>query len=248
MTVPAAAERSHVRWGTTLIPYAVQRSGRRRTVAVAVDPDRGVVLTAPLDTPVERLDRIVRAKSRWIVDHLRRHGDVPPAAGAREFVSGEGYTYLGGHYRLRLIEGGSPQPVALRGRWLELPVPAGVPDEHRAAFARAALVDWYRKQAQRKLPGRADSWATRTGVARTQVQLRDQHKRWGSCDARGVVRINWRIVQAPISLVDYVLAHEMVHRLHRQHDAAFWSALGRLLPDYEERRELLCKIGPRLVW
>jgi predicted metal-dependent hydrolase len=63
-----------------------------------------------------------------------------------------------------------------------------------------------------------------------------------------VVRFNWRIIQAPMRLVDYVVAHEVVQLVHDDHGREFWAALGRLLPDYEARRERLRTEGPRLVW
>ena len=69
------------------------------------------------------------------------------------------------------------------------------------------------------------------------VLIRDQRRRWGSCDPKGNLRFNWRIVQAPMRLLDYVVAHELVHLANRNHTAAFWAALGRVMPDYAERRE-----------
>jgi predicted metal-dependent hydrolase len=73
-------------------------------------------------------------------------------------------------------------------------------------------------------------------------------KRWGSTTKNGNVRINWRVLQCPVSLVDYVLAHELVHLIHEDHSRAFWAALGRIMPDYEERKRRLRAMGPRLVW
>lgn len=78
--------------------------------------------------------------------------------------------------------------------------------------------------------------------------IRAQDKRWGSCDTAGNLRFNWRIVQAPMALVDYVVAHEIVHLRHPEHTKAFWSSLGVLIPDYEKRRASLRQLGPRLAW
>jgi predicted metal-dependent hydrolase len=70
---------------------------------------------------------------------------------------------------------------------------------------------------------------------------------WGSCDAHGTLRIHWRIIQAPVRLIDYVLAHELVHLRIPKHGPAFWRELGRLMPDYEERRTRLREFWPSLV-
>lgn len=241
------SERSEIQWGTTRIPFTIRRSPRRTTVSLAVDARDGLVVTAPRAVPVERLDRVVRAKARWVVEHLRRRSDLPPPPPPRELVSGEGYSYLGRQFRLRLVLGAPPAPLALRGGWLELPIPEGLALEHRPAYARAAVVDWYRRHAAQRLPGEVALWAGKLGLDAPVVMVADQDRRWGSC-ANGVVRLNWRIMQAPKRLVDYVVAHEVTHLLHEHHGRAFWATLGRVMPDYEVRKERLREMGAAWVW
>lgn len=240
-------ERSEVTWGTTSLAYEIRRSARRSTVSIAIEPALGLVVTAPEATPVARLDSVVRAKAPWIVPRLKRQSERPPARPAREFVSGESVLYLGRQLRLRLLPEQDPRPLALRGGWLELPLPRGLPPEHRGAYARAALIDWLKRHAAEHLPAWAAPWARKLGVACRRLLVTDQAKRWGSC-SRGVVRINWRIVQAPRALVDYVLAHELVHLIHDHHGREFWAELGRVMPDYEARRARLGELGPALLW
>ena len=106
---------------------------------------------------------------------------------------------------------------------------AGFPSHTRASFAKGA-----------------ELWAERAGVELGGVIVKDQAKRWGSCDDKGVLRFNWRVVQAPMRLVDYVVAHEVVHVIHRDHTKAFWARLGVIMPDYERREDDLRKLGGRL--
>ena len=117
-----------------------------------------------------------------------------------------------------------------------------------AAAVRKAVVAWYRRHAAERLPERAATWAKKMGMPVPVVLIRDQRRRWGSCDPKGNLRFNWRIVQAPMRLVDYVVAHELAHLAHRNHTAAFWAALGRVMPDYETRRERLRQVGRRFEW
>ena len=91
-------------------------------------------------------------------------------------------------------------------------------------------------------------WAPRLGLPVPQLIVAEPAKRWGSVAKNGVVRVNWRVLQAPVALVDYVVAHELVHLIHEDHSRAFWAALGRIMPDYEERKSRLRAMGPRLVW
>ena len=98
------------------------------------------------------------------------------------------------------------------------------------------------------LPQRVEAWCTQVGVAMPPIIVSDQQKRWGSCDRSGTIRLNWRIIQAPMRLVDYVVVHELVHLRHRGHDREYWQALGRVMPDYERRREDLMQRGTSLTW
>lgn len=239
-------ECSQVTWGTATFSYSIRRSARRRTVSLAVDPAEGLLVTAPEGTPVMRLDAIVRAKARWVLERLRGRQALPPLP-PRELTSGETFLYLGRQYRLRLRRGMPEEPMVLVGGWLEVPVPAGLAGRKRREYTRAVLIGWYRRHAAERLPMRAERWAARLDAPLGRVLVRDAEKRWGSCSG-GTIRLNWRIIQAPMSLVDYVVAHELVHTLHDNHGREFWRTLGRVMPDYEERKQQLRALGPRLDW
>lgn len=260
-------EQSEVRFGGTRIVYAVERTARQKTVGITVDGRGAVRLRAPAGVPLAQLDRMVHRKARWIVARQRQRAALAPLPGAREMVSGETFLYLGRQYRLRVVtagawadggvggvaaggssdDGGEGRIRLARG-WLEASVDAALAGAARAARVRELVEGWYRGHAARRLPARVAAWAPRLAVSPADVLVRGQDKRWGSCDARGVLRLNWRIVQAPLRLQDYVVAHELAHLIEREHTRAFWSLLGQVMPDYEQRREALCLLGPHLVW
>lgn len=242
-------EKSEVQFGRTTIGYAIRRSARRRTVSITVDPIEDVVLLAPVGVSVDRLDRVVHRKARWIVGKLRRGSGLPPPLPPREFVSGETFRYLGRQYRLRVVSDASRRPsVSLRGGWLSVGVSRGLQGQGRAAAVQEVLVSWYRLHAAERLPERVTVWSKKLGITAPTVLIRDQTKRWASCDPEGMLRFNWRIIQASMSLVDYVVVHELVHLSHREHTRGFWSALGKAMPNYEYRRAALRVLGNALNW
>lgn len=241
-------EERQVRFGRTVIDYGIRRSPRRQTVSVAVDPDLGVLLTAPTTAPAERLDQLVRDKAPWIVDRLRHLAQPERRPEPRAFVSGESFPYLGRHYRLKVTASADPDPAKLSGGFLHVPVARALPKPDRPAAVATALRQWYRDRATARLPQRLAQWSPRVGVPTPQLLIADQDKRWGSCDPAGTVRLNWKILGAPMRLVDYVVAHELVHLVHRDHTKAFWKRLGQAMPDYDRRKEELRRLGPRLQW
>lgn len=240
-------ELRQVPFGRSTIDYRVERSDRRKTVTVAVDPSVGVVLRAPWGVSTRRLDEVVKAKAPWILERLvgfRELGSVPPP---KEFVAGESYSYLGRSYRLRILcSAGVCAPAAsLYGGFLTVRLPCGDLRQEREMLVRGALVAWYRRQAERRLAERVELYAERAGVRRPIVLVREQDKRWGSCNSKGMLRFNWRVMMAPLSLVDYVVAHEVCHVAVRDHSRTFWKLLETVLPDYEERRSRLRVAGAR---
>lgn len=260
-------ERADVQFGTTSIPFAIRRSARRATVSLSVE--RGaLVVSAPVDVPVARLCEVVRSRGLWVKARLAQTTavDEPPP---REFVSGETFRFLGRQRRLQVVELGcfvdqaywqaakhfppTLMPAALKGDTLAV-LRAGLPaydaDATLAADVRASLQWWFRTQAAARLPRRVAVWAARLGMPMPEVLVRTQRRRWGSCDRAGQIRLNWRLVQAPTSLIDYVVTHELVHlqRADEGHGPAFWSALGRVMPDYDTRRDRLRQLGPSLEW
>jgi predicted metal-dependent hydrolase len=242
-----STEVSAVQFGRTTIEYHVRRSRRRHTVAVSIHPEVGVLLTAPTDVPLSRLNAVVHRKARWILERLQRVNHIERHLPAREFVSGESYRYLGRSYRLKVVPKARAGHPVLVGGWLRVPVHA-VNGSDCTVAVRRSLESWYREHAALRLPERVAQWAPVVGVAEPRVVIRGQQRRWASCDARGVVRFNWRIIQAPMRLVDYVVVHELTHLKHEDHARQFWASLGRTLPDYDRRREELRRVGATLEW
>lgn len=240
-------ERGEVRYGNTTIPYTVVRSARRKkTVEITLDPAEGVLIAAPVEAEAERIRRIVAKRAPWIIRTLAS----PVAAPARkEFVSGESLSYLGRQVRL-FVTAETVRRIAVKfENWsFQITIPVDLAGETRRAAVQAALVRWYRARAEERLPERVAKWALAAGYAPSRVLIRDQRQRWGSCGADGAVRFNWRIIMAPLALIDYVVIHELAHLKVRRHTTAFWDEVARLAPDYAVRRLRLKELGPTLTF
>jgi predicted metal-dependent hydrolase len=242
-------EHSEVQFGNTRIPFLIRRSERRGTVALAVESPGRLVVTAPAETTIDRLNDVVRTKAPWVVQRLRRVRDRPVPSSPREFVSGETFRYLGRQYRLHVERGIRPDAVKMDRGWIIVGVAASHEPE-RIAAVRGALAGWYRAHAEAWLPERVEVWSRKFQIASPTVLVRDQRRRWGSCNRAGELRLNWRIIQSPMSLVDYVVAHELGHVVRGDdgHSPEFWALLGRVMPDYDARRDALRALGPSLEW
>ncbi len=215
--------------------YSLLRTDSQR-FSVSVAPDLAITVMAPAGAPLEQVDRRVWARAWWIRRQLRHFERFQPLPVPRRYVSGETHFYLGRQYRLRLAFGqdavtlaGGRLVVACRGR-------------QSAGRVRDLLAAWYRERAIRVLHDRRDELARRfPWLCRAEATLRVRHMRtrWGSCGPAGVITVNVDLVKAPISCIDYLLVHELCHRLELRHSRRFYSLLRRAIPDWERAREHL---------
>jgi predicted metal-dependent hydrolase len=221
--------------------FTLRRSRRRTTVGVTVERDGSLTLAAPEHCSVERIEAIAREKQFWIYTKLAEKHLLFRPPPPKEYVSGEGFHYLGRTYRLKVVDGGV-QDVPLRlvhGRFLL----------RRDSVARAPgyFERWYTDHGRRWLERRIDRLAPRVGAEPTGLEVRDLGYRWGSCSVGGGLNFHWRSLLLPPRIVEYVVAHELVHLLVPNHGAEFWARLERAMPDYVERKQWLAEEGSRFV-
>lgn len=221
--------------GSHTIEFTVQRSKRQKTVSLKIGLTT-VTLKAPERAPLEGLHALVRDKARRILEQQhqlkRLQARVDPP---KRYISGESVRLYGDRFMLKRFTDADSR-VHIRGRTLELHAQT---DE----LAAITLEQWYVAQALERATYRAAHWAKRLGVQPPTILIREQRERWGSCSQKGELRLNWRIVKAPQSLFDYVIAHELCHLRVPNHSKDFWLILRQIMPDYASRRDKLALEG-----
>lgn len=242
------SQRDKVVFGDTTIDYVVQRTGRRKTIAITVYPDMSVLIAVPKGTRQSVIARKVREKAEWIVEqHERLRRNHRHAA--KECVSGESFRYLGRQYQLK-VHRRTAAPIisqaTMQRGCLVVPVARRWNAQRRRQVVEDALVAWYRERADVQIRSAVDRFSPRLGITVKAVEVREMKTRWGSGGADARIRFNWRIVMAPRKLLEYVVAHELCHIKHHDHSREFWRLLSRVMPDYKQRRSDLERLGPTL--
>lgn len=216
----------------------VRVSGRRRIVQLTVERDATITASVPTGADEAQLARIIVAKRPWLYARLRERAEIGPPAPPREFVSGEGFFYLGRSYRLLLVNEGLRPARLWRGR-LEL-------RRDSVEDATRHLITWYKSAGKQWLSQRIVPWAQRMSVDVGVVRVQSLGYRWGSCSPGGALNFHWATMQLPPDLIDYVLVHELSHGHHHDHGSEFWRAVERAMPDAPKRRARLRLAGPEL--
>ena len=236
-------ERGTVRYGSSDIQYEVVRSQRRKkTLQLTVDGASGVVVAAPVNVPLGDIESFVKKRAAWIV---RNASDAALQTRPPQFRSGESLPYLGRQVQMVVENSDAVLRPEVRFRhWsFEVIVPSNLCSDERRDAIRAALIGWYRKQAQRRLRQSVKRWSLVIGQEPTTVLVRDQKRRWASCSADGTLRFNWRAVMLEPTLMDYVVVHELAHLSVKHHSREFWALVSKAMSDAEQRRRKLREVG-----
>ncbi len=236
----------YLMYGSLRIEYQVVRSSRK-TVSVIVDPAEGVVVRAPQRVNESQIQEIVLKKAPWILEKMKTVRELVGFPSKKEFVSGESFLYLGRHYRLKVFKAKEKSSkVSLVGGRFKMCVDSSLNEEMRERAVRDALLEWYVAHANQHLRERVGVYSSKVDVNPSGIVVKRQLRRWGSCTKNKVVAFNWKIIMAPLSVVDYVVVHELCHMRMRDHSPDFWVLLRSIMPDYEERRAWLRVNGRRL--
>jgi len=223
------------------IALQVIRSARRKSIAIKIQ-DGKVSLHLPKLMPLWLAKQFVMRKQQWIDDKLQQYQQRPPA---RQFIQGELQPFLGEYYPLEILYEANRQRIHIKLEQQKLIIQA--PVNVSSLQIRQALTRWYKRQAEVLLTARVQLLAEQTGLSPKQVKIKSYKSRWGSCNIRGEIQLNWQLVQATQAINDYVIIHELCHLQQHNHSKAFWELVERFDPNYREHRRWLKNQGHQLV-
>lgn len=226
-----------VPYGSRTITYALAYAARK-SLAITVDPTGLISVTAPVGSQATEIDHHVRAKARWIAEKQLEYSRYQHRAGQeRLYVNASLHPYLGRKYRLRLSKA-AQWSLVFRGGTFHL----SGPDIGNASAIHRVFRDWYIRRAKLVFAEQLDRAIARFGsrtVAPTIVTVRQMERRWGSMTPSGRLILNPRLIEHAKPSIEYVITHELAHRLVPDHSARFWSALRKAMPDWQTRKDFL---------
>ncbi|WP_249383828.1 SprT family zinc-dependent metalloprotease [Chitinivorax sp. B] len=232
MPTPQAEQRS-IKLADRHIDYILKRSAKRRTFGLRIDRN-GLTVNAPARIAEAHIQALLFEKADWILDKLANWLD-PVTPNLRNNAT---LWLLGEPLTLRMIQASKS---AIKQIGNELLV--GLPDESNLEIT---LKKWLMRQAKVYFAERLAELAGQLNVTPSKLLLSSARTRWGSCNSKGEIRLNWRLIQAPTHLIDYVVVHELAHLLEMNHSPRFWSHVTKLYPDYQQARAELKSLGPSL--
>ena len=232
-----------------------------------IEPSGEIRVTAPHRVGLDEIRGVIIEKQRWLLRHMTQIAEAKAAPTERiAYQTGDAVLVRGlrctllvvGNELPTVVAGASEtatqlelglsgsatgelsqaaKPVELIGEVVIVRVP--LTEEEQAALVRRALVTWYAQQALELMPPMVREYAAKIGRPVRRVVITDALRRWGTCTAKNDIRLNYKLMLAPPHCLEYVVAHEVAHLIHKHHRASFWNQVERLYPDWRAARKEL---------
>ncbi|HEX2985462.1 MAG TPA: SprT family zinc-dependent metalloprotease [Caproiciproducens sp.] len=206
--------------------YEVIRT-RRKTIAICIGRNGGVTVRVPLHAPNSLIERFVGEKYDWIVEKSNQMARRDAQRRSFQFSDGEYLPFLGSCYPIK-----SGSAAAFDGTSFF------VPQEENSAL-RTQIIDLYKKLAEQVILPRVAEYSEKTGWVPEHVRIGSAGTSWGSCSGKNRLNFTWKLVAAPLEVIDYVIVHELAHLVEHNHSVRFWRLVEQAIPDYRESRRKL---------
>lgn len=227
-------------------PAYILRRSPRKTIGLTIR-NAQLLVHAPTWVTRRQIETLIDQKRSWIQKKLAIQQErlALLALQDTQWRAGGRIPYLGSMIRLKLdstretyFEGRADQPEA--GQRLSLSLPDSADDTRIQDMAQI----WLQERATDLFGHRLQHYLDLAGQTIRSWSLSSAQGRWGSCSSQRRIRLNWRLIHLPPTLIDYVIAHEVAHLQEMNHSPAFWRVVARLYPDYKQARDTLAQHHP----
>ncbi|KNF09270.1 protein of unknown function DUF45 [Gottschalkia purinilytica] len=216
---------------------------KRKTIKISIESEDSITVISPPWVNKKRIMEIVELNSEGIYNEIEKLKEL----GFKHKNIEERTTilYLGREYRFKITFN-----EKIKQRHIELTdnifcVYTNTQEQEKIV---QTIKTWYIENGIGIIIERINYYKQYIDVSPQKIKLKEQKKRWGTCTSKGNLLFNWRIIMAPIDIIDYIVVHEMCHLIHFNHSKNFWNLVESIIPDYRERKEWLKINGLKLFF
>lgn len=220
------------------VEYDVRRSSEATKPRIDVDI-HGTTVVIPEGVGVDP-EELLKDNAAWLIEKKQKYDTYREQIPDRAYEEGAMFPYLGEEYEVVIERRSSSQIEDETFRLAEHHV--------EQTSVKRALETLYRRKARETFEERAEHYATEIGVAYEQIHIRNQKTKWGSCSSTGTLSLNWRLMMAPLEIVDYIVIHELAHLLEANHSDSFWALVAEYDPEYEAHAQWLEENSTQLIF
>ena len=201
---------------------------KRKTVSIQIKNDGKLIVRAPIRLSQKEINDIVLKHQHWI--NTKQSEIIEKNKKRLSFTEGEELLYLGKYYPLKIVDD-YDNLLTLNDNFNL--------SKYCIANAKEIFAIWYKNEAAKIIKTRAEYYADKYNFKYSKIKISNAKTRWGSCSYNGNININWRLIMAPIEVLDYVIIHEFIHLKVDNHSRKFWQQVESLYPEYKKAQKWL---------
>lgn len=219
--------------GDKEVTYTLHRSTKRKTIGVQIHFEHGLVVRVPSKLKIQFIEKFLKRKQKWIINKMDVVQRNTPDKVIRDFSQGEKLLFLGSEYEITHIPiSGKRIKVNIVKNVFEICHPEDFNFQLNGIKIKNMIKKWYKQEAEKVINERISFYKNKLSVKPLGIKIRSYKSRWGACRENGQITFNWKLVQAPIPIIDYVVVHELSHLVHLNHSKEYWDLVQKHSPDY----------------
>lgn len=211
----------------TVLPTPIIIRSLRETLAIHVSKEGELIVKAPLFFPDRLINNFIKEKEDWIIQTLQKvtTRKVP----AKSYQEGEEFLFLGDIYKLHF---GNFQSISTDGEYLNYP-------DFLKFRIQKELTTWYINKAKEIITSQVENFSKEMNTEYKSIRFSDTSSKWGSCGPDNSLQFNWRLIMAPLMVLNYVVIHELAHTIEKNHGPRFWSKVRLYTPAHKQHSKWL---------
>lgn len=217
---------------------------KRKTFGIYIDIYGNIEVRVPKDAKELQITQMVEERFEWIIKKSNEMKERSKGYSKKTYVQGEKFMYQGQEYPIEVIETDGPDKnnAVLQEGILKVYVKT-----HEETQVQEALKRFYYQQCKALIDIRIRHYQGQIKIKPKSIRLADNKTNWGTCNSKRELTFNWRLIMAPVEVLDYVIVHELCHIIHMNHDRSFWRLVGKYFPDYEASQRWLALSNWKMV-
>ena len=218
----------------------IKRTRRKKTLSIIIR-DQKVILSTPKHVSDQEINKILESKLAWIQKKLTIEKE-DFKLNKKYYTSGEIFLYLGKEYYLD-IKKNTKSDIYISHNKLIIET-TNFDDNN---FVKNEIRSWYMKKAMERIELIHKHYEIIMNLKSNKLIFGEYKSKWGSCNIKKVISYDWRIIMSPITVINYIVVHEISHILHPNHSKYFWSLVEKYIKDYKEPRKWLRQNSKKLI-
>ena len=214
-------------------PNKIIRS-KRKTLSLTINENAELIIRAPKRLSIEKIQDFINEKENWINRKKRLIENQ-----IKDVTSNHNkLLYLGNLFPINVEQNASKELFFTGEEFITNSIE---PDSLSLSIKK-----WYKNKFKEIALPRVAYFANKHNLMVNQVRIKNQKTMWGSCSSKNNINLNYLLLMAPMGVIDYVIVHELVHTIHRNHSTDFWDSVESIMPEFQEHKRWLKKNGYKL--